>query len=74
MLDVQSQPGFNEIDIDKVGVCDVGYPIEVLDKRDEKQSPTPRINMYEDLPLKDDKITWFSVRSIDFESIHNNNA
>ena len=30
MIDVQNQPGYNEIDIDKVGVCDVTYPIEVL--------------------------------------------
>jgi GTP cyclohydrolase I len=50
VLDVQSQPGFNEIDIDKVGVCDVSYPIEVLDKKDQKQSTTARINMYVDLP------------------------
>jgi GTP cyclohydrolase I len=50
MLDVQSQPGFNEIDIDKVGVCDVSYPIEVLDKKDQKQSTTAQINMYVDLP------------------------
>jgi len=50
MLDVQNQPGFNEIDIDKVGVCDVSYPIEVLDKKDQKQSTTARINMYVDLP------------------------
>ena len=50
MIDVQNQPGFNEIDIDKVGVCDVTYPIEVLDKRAEKQSTTAFINMYVDLP------------------------
>jgi GTP cyclohydrolase I len=47
---MQSQPGFNEIDIDKVGVCDVSYPIEVLDKKDQKQSTTAQINMYVDLP------------------------
>jgi GTP cyclohydrolase I len=50
VIDVQKQPGFNEIDIDKVGVCDVTYPIEVLDKRAEKQSTTATINMYVDLP------------------------
>ena len=50
MIDVQSQPGFNEMDIDKVGVCDVSYPIEVLDKREEKQATTAKINMYVDLP------------------------
>ena len=50
MLDMQSQPVFNEIDIDKVGVCYVSYPIEVLDKKDQKQSTTAQINMYVDLP------------------------
>jgi len=24
--------------------------------------------------MKDEKVTWFSVRSINFESIHNHNA
>gem|GEM_PF-6288877 len=33
MLDVQNQPGLNNMDIDKVGICDVNYPIEVLDKK-----------------------------------------
>ena len=50
MIDVQNQPGFNDIDIDKVGVCDVTYPIEVLDKKQEKQGTTALINMYVDLP------------------------
>jgi GTP cyclohydrolase IB len=50
MIDIQKQPGLNDIDIDKVGVCDVTYPIEVLDKRSEKQSTTGLINMYVDLP------------------------
>lgn len=50
MLDVQNQPGLNDIDIDKVGVCDVTYPIDVLDKKQEKQSTTALINMYVDLP------------------------
>jgi GTP cyclohydrolase IB len=50
MIDIQKEPGLNDIDIDKVGVCDVTYPIEVLDKRSEKQSTTGLINMYVDLP------------------------
>jgi len=50
MIDVQKQPGFNNIDIDKVGVCDVHYPIVVMDKKAEKQSTTALINMYVDLP------------------------
>jgi GTP cyclohydrolase I len=50
MIDVQNQPGLNNMDIDKVGICDVNYPIEVLDKKREKQGTTARINMYVDLP------------------------
>lgn len=50
MIDTQKQPGLNDIDIDKVGVCDVTYPVQVLDKNSEKQSTTALINMYVDLP------------------------
>jgi GTP cyclohydrolase IB len=50
MLDVQNLPGLFELDIDKVGVSDVSYPIEVLDKNQEKQATTAMINMYVDLP------------------------
>jgi len=50
MIDVQNEQGGIDIDIDKVGVCDVSYPIEVLDKKAEKQCTTALINMYVDLP------------------------
>lgn len=50
MLDVQNQPGMNGMDIDKVGVCDVNYPIDVLDKKQDKQRTIAQINMYVDLP------------------------
>ena len=50
MIDVQNQPGLNGIDIDKVGVSDVHYPIEVLDKLNNKQATTAVVNMYVDLP------------------------
>jgi GTP cyclohydrolase I len=50
MIDIQNEPGLNDIDIDKVGVSDMNYPIEVLDKKAEKQSTNARINMYVDLP------------------------
>jgi GTP cyclohydrolase IB len=50
MIDVQNQPGLNEIDIDMVGISDVSYPVEVLDKKQEKQATTAIINMYVDLP------------------------
>ena len=50
MIDVQKGPGVNQIDIDKVGVSDVCYPIEVLDKKNQKQCTVAQINMYVDLP------------------------
>jgi len=50
MIDIQKQPGLNNIDINKVGVCDVTYPVEVPDKKAEKQSTTALINMYVDFP------------------------
>ena len=50
MIDIQNEPGWNNMDIDKVGICDVNYPIEVLDKAREKQGTVARINMYVDLP------------------------
>jgi GTP cyclohydrolase I len=42
--------GVSQIDIDKVGVSDVCYPIEVLDKKAQKQATIACINMYVDLP------------------------
>jgi GTP cyclohydrolase I len=50
MIDVQNLPGLYNLNIDKVGVSDVSYPIEVLDKNQEKQAATAMINMYVDLP------------------------
>ena len=50
VIDVQNQPGLEGIDIDKVGICDVNYPIQVLDKNMQRQGTTARINMYVDLP------------------------
>lgn len=50
MIDVQNQAGLNNVDIDKVGVCDVNYPIEVMDKLNHKQHTNAVINMYVDLP------------------------
>lgn len=49
-VDIQKLPSEYKIDIDKVGVCDLIYPIVVLDKRNERQTVTATINMYVDLP------------------------
>jgi GTP cyclohydrolase IB len=50
LKDTQSQPDYRKVDIDKVGVKDIRYPIVVLDKKNEVQHTIASINMYVDLP------------------------
>lgn len=50
MNDVQKETAEHEIDLDKVGVKDVKYPIVVLDKENEIQHTVATISMYVDLP------------------------
>jgi GTP cyclohydrolase I len=49
-MDVQSQPDFRKIAINKVGVKDIRYPIVVLDKKNKFQHTIGSVNMYVDLP------------------------
>jgi GTP cyclohydrolase I len=50
LRDIQGEPDFRRIPIDKVGVKDIRYPIVVLDKINETQHTIASINMYVDLP------------------------
>ncbi len=50
MLDVQKQSDERNIEIKKVGVKNVQYPIVVLDKKNHTQHTVANINMYADLP------------------------
>src|SRR3989338_2491527 len=50
MQDIQNQPDYRKIAIDKVGVKDIRYPIVVLDKKNKFQHTVGSINMYVDLP------------------------
>lgn len=50
MKDIQSLPDTRRIEIDKVGVKDIRYPIVVLDKVNGTQHTIATINMYVDLP------------------------
>ncbi len=50
LRDVQGGPDFRRIDIGKVGVKDIRYPIIVLDKKNKFQHTIASINMYVDLP------------------------
>jgi GTP cyclohydrolase IB len=50
MIDVQSQLDTRNINVDKVGVKDIRYPITVMDKINGVQNTVASINMYVNLP------------------------
>ena len=50
MIDIQSQPDYRNIPIDKVGIKNLRYPVTVRDRRDGFQQTVATINMYVDLP------------------------
>lgn len=52
MRDVQSEPSLRKINIDKVGVKNIRYPIMVLDKKKETQETIANISMMVNLPHK----------------------
>lgn len=52
IADVQSMPDHRNIDIDKVGVKNISYPIVVLDKFNGTQNTVACINVYVNLPYR----------------------
>lgn len=50
MHDIQSQADHRNIPINKVGVCDLRYPIVVLDRKNQSQSTVARLSMSVNLP------------------------
>ena len=50
MVDVQSMPDDREIEIDKVGVKNIKYPVIVLDRANGYQNTVATIDMYVNLP------------------------
>jgi len=50
MKDIQSSADSRRIDIRKVGVKTITYPITVLDKANRTQSTVAKVNMYVNLP------------------------
>ena len=50
MIDIQNQPDFRNIPIDKVGIKGLKYPVTVRDKTSGSQSTVAEISMYVDLP------------------------
>lgn len=52
LADVQSGSDTREMDIDKVGVSGLSYPVCVLDRNNEKQNTVATVSMYVDLPRR----------------------
>ncbi|MBW2038330.1 MAG: GTP cyclohydrolase I FolE2 [Deltaproteobacteria bacterium] len=50
MIDVQNQQDYRHVEINKVGVKNIRYPITVLDKVKGMQHTVASVNMYVDLP------------------------
>ena len=50
MIDVQSQRDPRNVEIQKVGVKNIRYPITVLDKAHGVQHTVAKVNMYVNLP------------------------
>jgi GTP cyclohydrolase I len=50
MQDVQNHRDDRELPIDRVGVCDLRYPITVMDRENRQQSTTARLSMSVSLP------------------------
>ncbi|MCK5541059.1 MAG: GTP cyclohydrolase I FolE2 [Desulfobacterales bacterium] len=50
MIDIQNQPDFRKIPIDKVGIKELKYPVKVRDKSKGLQSTVAKISMFVDLP------------------------
>ncbi|MBI4618604.1 MAG: GTP cyclohydrolase I FolE2 [Desulfobacterales bacterium] len=50
MIDIQNQADHRNIEIEKVGVKNIKYPIIVLDRKNKTQHTIANINMYVNLP------------------------
>ncbi len=50
MIDIQSTPDTREIPLQKVGVKNVRYPVQVLDKNKKTQTTTASVNLFVNLP------------------------
>lgn len=52
MIDIQSQLDHRKVDIQKVGVKTINYPVSFLDKENNHQHTIASLNMYVNLPHK----------------------
>ncbi|NVM20331.1 MAG: GTP cyclohydrolase I FolE2 [Desulfobacterales bacterium] len=52
MKDVQNQPDHRNVDLSKVGIKGIKYPMNVLDRTNKTQATVATVNMYVHLPHK----------------------
>ncbi|PKL37876.1 MAG: GTP cyclohydrolase I FolE2 [Spirochaetae bacterium HGW-Spirochaetae-1] len=50
LRDIQSEPDYRNLAINRVGVKDISYPVVVLDRAEGEQHTVARVNMYVNLP------------------------
>ncbi|MDA3822970.1 MAG: GTP cyclohydrolase FolE2 [Bacteroidales bacterium] len=50
LKDIQSEPDYRNLAINRVGVKDISYPVVVLDRARGEQHTVARVNMYVNLP------------------------
>ena len=50
MIDIQSSKDTREIPLQKVGVTDLSYPVQVLDKAEGSQKTCAKVNLFVNLP------------------------
>ncbi len=50
LRDIQSEPDFRNIPINRVGIKDIRYPVVVLDRMEGRQHTVAKVNMYVNLP------------------------
>jgi len=50
LRDIQSEPDYRKLPINKVGVKDIKYPVVVLDRDEGSQHTVAKVNMYVSLP------------------------
>ena len=50
LRDIQSEPDYRNLPVDRVGIKDISYPVVVLEKSEGEQHTVAKINMYVNLP------------------------
>ena len=71
LADVQKTRDVRGIEIDQVGICDLAYPIVVLDRKNQRQHAAAKIAMSVSLPhhFKGTHMSFFNLRTAKYSRI-----